>query len=51
MGSFDEIPHDQLREIIKQRVNDGGILRLTGKWLNAGVMEEGVLTYVEKGSP
>jgi len=50
-GFFDEIPHDQLREIIKQRVNDGGILRLIGKWLNAGVMEEGVLTYAEKGSP
>jgi group II intron reverse transcriptase/maturase len=50
-GYFDEIPHGQLRELIKQRVNDGGILRLIGKWLNAGVMEEGNLTYAEKGSP
>jgi group II intron reverse transcriptase/maturase len=50
-GYFDEIPHDQLREQIKQRVNDGGILRLIGKWLKAGVMEEGTITYAEKGSP
>jgi group II intron reverse transcriptase/maturase len=48
---FDEIGHDQLREFIKRRVNDGGITRLIGKWLNAGVMEEGKLTYAEKGSP
>lgn len=48
---FDELRHDQLREFIKRRVNDGGIMRLVGKWLNAGVMEEGKLTYAEKGSP
>jgi len=48
---FDEIGHDQLREFIKRRVNDGGILKLIGKWLKAGVMEEGNLTYAEKGSP
>jgi group II intron reverse transcriptase/maturase len=48
---FDELRHELLREFIKQRVNDGGILRLIGKWLNAGVMEAGKLTYAEKGSP
>jgi group II intron reverse transcriptase/maturase len=48
---FDELRHDELRGFIKQRVNDGGVLRLIGKWLNAGVMEEGNLTYAEKGSP
>jgi group II intron reverse transcriptase/maturase len=50
-GFFDELRHDLLQEFIKQRVNDGGILRLIGKWLNAGVLEEGNLTYAEKGSP
>jgi RNA-directed DNA polymerase len=50
-GFFDELRHDLLREFIERRVNDGGILRLIGKWLNAGVLEEGNLTYVEKGSP
>lgn len=50
-GYFDAIPHNQLRERIKKRVNDGGILRLIGKWLNAGVMEAGEVTYADKGSP
>jgi group II intron reverse transcriptase/maturase len=48
---FDELRHDLLREFIKRRVIDGGILKLIGKWLKAGVMEEGNLTYAEKGSP
>jgi len=50
-GFFDELRHDLLREFIQRRVNDGGILRLIGKWLNAGVIEEGKLTYAEAGSP
>jgi group II intron reverse transcriptase/maturase len=50
-GLIDNIDHGHLREIIKQKVNDGGILRLLGKWLNAGVMEEGRITYPDKGTP
>jgi group II intron reverse transcriptase/maturase len=50
-GFFDNLDHRLLREFIKQRVNDGAILRLIGKWLNAGVLEEGILTYPEKGTP
>jgi len=50
-GYFDGIRHDLLREFIGRRIKDGGIVRLIGKWLNAGVMEEGKLTYAETGSP
>jgi group II intron reverse transcriptase/maturase len=50
-GFFDNLDHSWLRKIIKQRVNDGGILRLIGKWLKAGVLEEQVVTYPEKGTP
>jgi group II intron reverse transcriptase/maturase len=50
-GFFDNLDHSWLRKIIKQRVNDGGMLRLIGKWLNAGVVEGGVLTYPDKGTP
>jgi group II intron reverse transcriptase/maturase len=50
-GFFDNIDHKLLREIIKLRVNDGGILRLIGKWLNAGVMEAGKLNRAESGTP
>ena len=50
-GLFDNIDHNLLRGFIKRRVNDGGMLRLIGKWLNAGVMEEGILSYPGKGVP
>ena len=30
-----------LREMLRQRVRDGVLLRLIGKWLNAGVLEDG----------
>ena len=48
---FDTIDHGHLREFLKRRVRDGVILRLIGKWLNAGVMEEGVLTIPDDGTP
>jgi len=50
-GLLDNIDQKLLRGLIKRRVNDGGILRLIGKWLNAGVMEEGALSYPGKGVP
>ena len=50
-GFFDTIDHGHLRACIKQRVNDGGILRLIGTWLKAGVLEAGTLTYPDKGTP
>jgi len=48
---FDEIDHALLREILSQRVRDGVIVRLIGKWLNAGVMEEGCVTHPDSGTP
>ena len=48
---FDTLDHAHLRELLKRRVRDGVLLRLIGKWLNAGVLEEGILTYPEAGSP
>jgi RNA-directed DNA polymerase len=50
-GFFDNIAHEILREFIRKRVNDGGLLRFIGKWLNAGVLEGEVLTYSDKGTP
>jgi len=48
-GYFDSIDRTRLREVLRQRVNDGRIMRLIGKWLRAGVMEEGVLQHPETG--
>lgn len=50
-GLFDNIGHQKLLGFIRRRVNDGAILRLIGKWLNAGVMEEDRLEYPDKGTP
>jgi RNA-directed DNA polymerase len=48
-GYFDNIDRAHLREVLRLRVNDGGIMRLIGKWLRAGVMEDGVLYHPETG--
>jgi group II intron reverse transcriptase/maturase len=38
---FDSIPHDKLMEAISIRVGDKRILRLIGKWLKTGYIEDG----------
>jgi RNA-directed DNA polymerase len=48
---FDTLDHAHLRELLKRRVQDGVLLRLIGKWLNAGVLEDGNLTFPEAGTP
>ena len=37
--------------LLQRRVRDGVVLRLIGKWLNAGVMEDGAVSYPHTGSP
>jgi group II intron reverse transcriptase/maturase len=48
---FDTLGHSQLREFLQLRVCDGVLKRLIGKWLKAGVMEDGNISYPEAGSP
>ena len=48
---FDEIDHAHLMTFLKLRVRDSAVLRVIGKWLNAGVMEDGSISYPESGSP
>ena len=48
---FDTLKHCHLQSIVKQRVCDGVITRLIGKWLNAGVQEQTQLSYMEDGTP
>ena len=48
---FDTLDHSHLRSILHHRVRDGVILRLIGKWLNAGVQQAGRLLYLEEGTP
>jgi len=48
---FDSVDREKLRTILDQRVRDGVIRRAIGKWLKAGVMEEGKIWYPERGTP
>jgi group II intron reverse transcriptase/maturase len=48
---FDRLDHGKLRELLRRRVHDGVLLRLIGKWLNAGVLEDGSVSYPEAGTP
>lgn len=48
---FDTLDHAHLRTFLKQRIRDGVVLRLIGKWLNAGVLEDGAVTHPDVGSP
>lgn len=50
-GFFDSLDHATLRDLLGQRVRDGVIRRTVGKWLNAGVMEEGELYRPTSGTP
>jgi len=48
---FDTVDRRQLQELLRLRVRDGVLTRLVGKWLNAGVLEEGQISYPEAGTP
>jgi group II intron reverse transcriptase/maturase len=48
---FDTLGHAQVREFLQLRVRDGVLNRLIGKWLKAGVLEDGALRYPDEGSP
>lgn len=48
---FDTIDHKQLNAMLDKRIGDGVVRRLIGKWLNAGVMEEGEHKRSDSGTP
>lgn len=50
-GFFDNIDKEHQMEMVGRRIADTRILRLTRKWLNAGVIEEGEWSETEKGTP
>jgi RNA-directed DNA polymerase len=48
---FGTVSHAWLIRFMKHRIGDERILRLIRKWLKAGVLEEGVVTESEGGTP
>ena len=50
-GFFDAISHEWLVKFVEHRIGDRRVVRLIQKWLNAGVLEKGKRTQVDKGTP
>jgi RNA-directed DNA polymerase len=48
---FGSINHQCLREFLDRRIKDGVIRKMIDKWLKAGVLENGQVTYPTLGSP
>jgi group II intron reverse transcriptase/maturase len=48
---FDSVSHEWLVRFLEHRIGDKRVIRLISKWLKAGVMEDGVVTPTEVGTP
>lgn len=48
---FDRVNHDILIDRLRKRVNDAGVIRLVRAYLNAGVMDGGVVAERMEGTP
>ena len=48
---FDTVNHDKLISILRERINDAKTLRLIRQFLQAGVMENGLINPSEEGVP
>jgi len=50
-GYFDHIDHDWLLRMLELKIGDPWILRLIRKWLKARILDQGVVTHPEEGTP
>lgn len=51
-GFFDNLQWQWLEQMLKQRIQDGAFLKLIGKWLRAGILEEdGQVIHPQSGTP
>jgi len=48
---FSKLDHSWLEKFLEHRIADKRVLRLIGKWVNAGVIEDGKWTVSEVGAP
>lgn len=48
---FDTVNHDKLISILRERINDAKTLRLIRQFLQAGVMEDGLISPSKEGVP
>ena len=50
-GFFDHVSHDWMMRFLEHRIKDPVLLRIIRRFLKAGVMEDGVFTASETGTP
>ena len=48
---FDQVNHDRLMAAVAKRVADKRMLKLIRAFLKAGVMEDGLVSAVDEGTP
>jgi len=48
---FDKVNHDRLMATLAKRISDKSLLKLIRKYLQAGVMINGVISSIEEGTP
>jgi RNA-directed DNA polymerase len=48
---FGSIDHSILRGFLDQRIKDGVIRKMIDKWLKAGILESGNISYPDEGTP
>ncbi len=48
---FDRVNHDKLMSLLAKRIADKRLLRLIRKYLESGVMSQGLISPAEEGTP
>ncbi len=48
---FDNVDHDWVRKMLEEKITDKNLLKIIGKFLKAGVIEEGEFYPTEEGTP
>ena len=48
---FDRVNHDRLMHRLSKEIRDKRVLRLIGLYLRSGILDQGLITIPDKGTP